>query len=90
MDSEVFVCQYVTNCTVLPPQSPIPLRESPAIKAGLIRVYGQWDNYRTNSDEFMSLKDFIAVHSYRPNCTAFRRIFSPEGESAHALLFRHH
>ena len=23
--------------------------------AGLIRVYGQWDNYRTNSDDFQEV-----------------------------------
>ena len=27
-------------------------RENPAVKAGLFRVYGQWDNYRTNYDDF--------------------------------------
>ena len=31
---------------------PIPERENPAVKAGLFRVYGQWDNYRTNFDDF--------------------------------------
>ena len=30
-------------------------RESPAVKAGLIRVYGQWDNYRTNFDDFREM-----------------------------------
>ena len=33
---------------------PIPERESP-VEAGLIRVYGQWDNYRTNFDDFWAL-----------------------------------
>ena len=31
---------------------PIPKHENPAVKAGLFRVYGQWDNYRTNFDDF--------------------------------------
>ena len=33
---------------------PIPVRESPA-EAGLNRVYGQWDNYRTNFDDFIDV-----------------------------------
>ena len=32
-------------------ESPIPERKSPAT-AGLIRVYGQWDDYRTIFDDF--------------------------------------
>ena len=31
---------------------PILVRENPAVKAGLFRVYGQWDNYRTIFDDF--------------------------------------
>ena len=34
---------------------PIPVRENPAVKAGLFRVYGQWDNYRTNFEDFLEL-----------------------------------
>ena len=34
---------------------PIPERENPAVKAGMFRVYGQWDNYRTNFDDFLGL-----------------------------------
>ena len=30
---------------------PIPVRESPAAKAGLIRVYGVVNNYRTHFDD---------------------------------------
>ncbi len=30
-------------------------RENPAVKAGLFRVYGQWDNYRTNLEDFLEL-----------------------------------
>ena len=52
LDLEVLVCQCVTNYPVLSPLNPALERESPAVKAGLIRVYGQWDNYRTNSDDF--------------------------------------
>ena len=33
-------------------RAPSNIRENPAVKAGLIRVYGQWDNYRTNFDDF--------------------------------------
>ena len=31
---------------------PIPERENPAVKAGLFRVYGIVNNYRTNFDVF--------------------------------------
>ena len=34
------------------PSEPVSGRENPAVKAGLFRVYGQWDNYRTNFDDF--------------------------------------
>ena len=33
----------------------IPKHENPAVKAGLFRVYGQWDNYRTNFEEFREM-----------------------------------
>ena len=30
-------------------------RENPAVKAGLFRVYGQRDNYRTNYDDYLDV-----------------------------------
>ena len=36
-------------------RAPSNTRESPAVMAGLIRVYGQRDNYRTSYDEFQDV-----------------------------------
>ena len=46
-------------------ESPIPERESPAVMAGLIRVYVIVNNYRTNFDDFWGLYLFgIQVHGW--------------------------
>ena len=45
---------YKSPCAA-PPLNPIPERESPAVKAGLIRVYVIVNNYRTNYDDFREL-----------------------------------
>ena len=48
----------MSMCCKLPradPSEPVPVRENPAVKAGLFRVYGQWDNYRTNYDDYLDL-----------------------------------
>ena len=37
---------YKLSCA--DPSELVSGRENPAVKAGLFRVYGQWDNYRTN------------------------------------------
>jgi hypothetical protein len=52
MKIEVTVCQCVRNSPVLLPLNPNPERKSPAVKAGLIRVYVIVNNYRTNFDDF--------------------------------------
>ena len=52
MKIEVTVCQCVRNSPVLPPLNPNPERESPAVKAGLNRVYVIVNNYRTNFDDY--------------------------------------
>ena len=41
---------YKLSCA--DPSELVSGRENPAVKAGLFRVYGQWDNYRTNFDDF--------------------------------------
>ena len=43
-------CWFQTSLTW--PKTPQPERENPAVKAGLFRVYGQWDNYRTSFDDY--------------------------------------
>ena len=34
---------------------PIPVRENPAVKAGLFRVYVTVNNYRTNYDDYLDV-----------------------------------
>lgn len=45
----------MSMCCKLPradPSEPVPVRENPAVKAGLFRVYVIINNYRTNFDDF--------------------------------------
>ena len=42
------------NCTVLTPLNP-SLDAKPGRQGRAIRVYGQWDNYRTNFDDFIDV-----------------------------------
>ena len=44
---------YKLSCA--DPSELVSGRENPAVKAGLFRVYGQWDNYRTNFDDFREM-----------------------------------
>ena len=44
---------YKLSCA--DPSELVSGRENPAVKAGLFRVYGQWDNYRTNYDDFLEM-----------------------------------
>ena len=44
---------YKLSCA--DPSELVSGRENPAVKAGMFRVYGQWDNYRTNYDDFLEM-----------------------------------
>ena len=79
-------------------ESPIPERESPAVMAGLIRVYVIVNNYRTNFDDFIESYLF-GIQVYGWNYRLLERIerdgimsgigLAGEGGDADAVLIRY-